>query len=208
MILDQSNSQSAYFFANIDNVSVIVETISLGSGEVNAMIKGFVYIRNRETVRGLLIALQRNVDQSRYRCKYVVNQIPKQAHPICRRIARPPEALRCTQPAGHVPVAHQHRLDDELDLLDLPRSRAARAVPCLVGGRFAAGHVPPAGGTCVSVRHLQVAGVRVYLCAVLCGDHVHWLHDRHDGLHVSGRVHAGDRVPAGSAGRVRYLSRF
>lgn len=56
--------QSGYFFANIDNVSVIAETISLCSGEVNAMIKGLVYIRNRETVRQLLVALQCNVDQS------------------------------------------------------------------------------------------------------------------------------------------------
>lgn len=59
--------QSVYFVSNINDVFVVSETLSLCSGIINAMIKGFVYIRNREKLRRLLIALQRNVDNSRYR---------------------------------------------------------------------------------------------------------------------------------------------
>lgn len=59
--------QSVYFVSNINDVFVVCETISLCSGIINAMIKGFVYIRNREKLRRLLIALQCNVDNSRYR---------------------------------------------------------------------------------------------------------------------------------------------
>lgn len=57
--------QCVFFFKNISDVSIIAETLSLCSGEVQAMIKGMVYILNRGRVQALLVDLQKNVDRSK-----------------------------------------------------------------------------------------------------------------------------------------------
>lgn len=49
---------------NISDVSIVAETLSLCLGQVNAMVKGLVFIRNRQRLRRIFIALQRNVDKS------------------------------------------------------------------------------------------------------------------------------------------------
>lgn len=51
---------------NITNVAVFAATMSADlSALVNGMVKGFVLIRNREKVKGLLMNLQRNFDESK-----------------------------------------------------------------------------------------------------------------------------------------------
>lgn len=68
-------------------MKIVAETISLCSGEVNAMIKGLVYIRNRNKLKQLFLNLQQTVDKSTKVLKYLNYQIFS-LNLFCRRARR------------------------------------------------------------------------------------------------------------------------
>lgn len=56
--------QFRFFFANLSNVAVAVENMSMTTGAINGVIKGGVFIWHRKRVHRLMVELQSNVDSS------------------------------------------------------------------------------------------------------------------------------------------------